>query len=394
MANPTTLTLNTSHSQLSPISAFINLSALAYNLTEIQRCLPSTCDVLAVVKADAYGHGAVKISQTLAHLGVRRFGVATVQEGAMLREHGISQDILVMGGLLPSQLSELIHYHLTPVISCEDIACDLSDLLSSHSIPYPVHVKIDTGMRRLGLSLESVASFLKSAPFEKQLRVEGLMTHLADADNSDSSFTTLQVQQFQGVANELYAQGHEIPLLHVANSAGILHHEAAHMDIVRPGIMLYGYVPNHASAARIALRPVMKVTTPIMQVRMVPTGDPLGYNGSHRTTRPSRIAVLPVGYAHGYPRLLSNKGMVLIHGRRAPIVGKICMDMMLVDTTDLPEVHPGEEVVLMGNQGLEEISAMEIAQWAQTIPYEVLCNFGPRVHRMYEPLDETTRPHH
>ncbi|MDX1411438.1 MAG: alanine racemase, partial [Nitrospirales bacterium] len=178
---------------------------------------------------------------------------------------------------------------------------------------------------------------------------------------------------------------HVIPLLHTANSAGILHHQESHLNLVRPGIMLYGYTPGPNSISGITLRPAMKVTTSIVQVRAVATGDPLGYNLSYRTTRPSRIAVLPVGYAHGYPRLLSNKGMVLIHGHRAPIIGKICMDMMMVDTTDLPLVQPGDEVVLMGEQETEEISAAEIAQWAETIPYEILCNFGLRINRVYEP---------
>jgi len=385
VATPSIPTLQQTTSRHSPITATINLLALGHNVAEVRRCIPPNCDLLAVVKADAYGHGAVQVSQTFAELGVRRFGVATVQEGIGLRKFGIKHPILVMGAMLPAQLSELIEYRLTPVISTEDIAYHLAELLNAHSAPYPVHLKVDSGMRRLGISLDSVLPFIESPPFQNQLHVEGLMTHLADADNPDPTFTEMQLNGFQKVVNQIQTRGHIIPLLHVANSAGILYHQAAHLNLVRPGIMLYGYAPGHRPISGSTLRPVMKVTTSIIQVRAVAAGDLLGYNGSHRTTRPSQIAVLPVGYAHGYPRILSNKGMVLIHGRRAPIVGKICMDMMLVDTTDLPLVQAGEEVVLMGDQGTDEISAAEIAQWTQTIPYEILCNFGLRVNRVYEP---------
>ncbi len=382
---PTTPALHSTCNQLSPISATIDLLNLTQNVAEVRRCIPSACELLAVVKADAYGHGAIRVSQTLANLGVRRFGVATVQEGIELRTVGIHHPILVMGALLPAQLSKLIEHRLTPVISSEEMAVHLAERLDAHSTPYPVHIKVDTGMRRLGIPLDSVLPFLETHPFHNQLHIEGLMTHLADADNVDSPFTAMQLQAFQTLGNQIQARGHVIPLLHTANSAGILYHRESHLNLVRPGIMLYGYTSGPDSIPGITLRPAMKVTTSIVQVRAVASGEPLGYNLSYRTKRPSRIAVLPVGYAHGYPRLLSNKGKVLIHGHHAPIVGKICMDMMLVDTTDLPLVQPGDEVVLMGEQGSELISASDIAQWAETIPYEILCNFGLRVNRVYEP---------
>ena len=386
MSNSSTLTSRSTRSPLSPIIASINLSALAHNLAEIRGCLPLTCELLAVVKADAYGHGAVTVSQTLAQLGIRRFGVATVQEGVALRMNGINQPILVMGGLIPSQLSELLHYSLTPVISSEETGYQLSDLLSQHTSPYPIHIKVDTGMKRLGLSLESVLPFLKSAPFLSRLHVEGLMTHLADADNPNPIDTRNQLDRFQMVLNQLNAEDMTIPLLHTANSAGILYHPSSHFNMVRPGIMLYGYRPSLNAQETVRLQPLMQVSTYVVQTRSVAPGDAVGYNGSYQATKPSRIAVLPVGYAHGYPRLLSNKGMVLIHGHRVPIVGKICMDMMLVDTTGLPNVQPGDEVVLMGEQGTEKISAEDIASWVGTIPYEIICNLGAKVNHVYEPL--------
>ena len=342
--------------------------------------------MLAVVKADAYGHGAVTVSQTLAQLGIRRFGVATVQEGVALRMNGISQPILVMGGLIPSQLSDLVHYSLTPVISNEETGHHLSELLRQHASPYPIHVKVDTGMKRLGLNLESVIPFMKSAPFLSRLHVEGLMTHLADADNPDPKDTRKQLDRFQMVLNQLEAEDMTVPLLHTANSAGILYHPTSHFNMVRPGIMLYGYRPSLNDQGTVKLQPLMQVSTYVVQTRSLAPGDVVGYNGSYQATKTSRIAVLPVGYAHGYPRLLSNKGMVLIHGHRVPIVGKICMDMMLVDTTGLPDVQPGDEVVLMGEQGIEKISAEDIACWVGTIPYEIICNLGAKANLVYEPI--------
>jgi alanine racemase len=385
---PSPLPLQQTRSQLSPTTATIDLLSLIHNLGQVRRFIPASCDVLAVVKADAYGHGAIQISQTLAKLGVRRFAVATVEEGIGLRTFGINHPILVMGALLPSQLPNLIAHRLTPVISSEDIAYHLSELLDAHAGPYPVHIKVDTGMRRLGIPLASTLPFLETSPFQNQLHVEGLMTHFADADNFDPKFTDIQLKAFQGLVNQVQSRGQLIPLLHTAASAGILYHQASHLDLVRPGIMLYGYSPGHGPIHGISLRPVMKVKTSIVQLKAVTSGDSVGYNLSYRTKRPSRIAILPVGYAHGYPRLLSNKGMVLIHGKRAPIVGKICMDMTLVDTTDVPLVQEGDEVVLMGEQGTEAISAAEIAQWSQTIPYEILCNFGLRIPRVYEPASQ------
>ena len=393
MSNSSTLTPQSTRSPLFPIIASVNLSALAHNLAEIRRCLPPTCELLAVVKADAYGHGAVTVSQTLAQLGIRRFGVATVQEGVALRMNGISQPILVMGGLLPSHLSDLIHYSLTPVISNEETGYKLSELLSQHPSPYPIHVKVDTGMKRLGLNLESVLPFLKSAALQNRLHVEGLMTHLADADNPDPIDTRKQLDRFQIVLNQLDGEDMTIPLLHTANSAGILYHPSSHFNMVRPGIMLYGYRPGTNAEETVKLQPLMKVSTYVVQTRSVTPGDAVGYNGSYQVTKPARIAVLPVGYAHGYPRLLSNKGMVLIQGHRVPIVGKICMDMMLVDTTGLPEVQPGDEVVLMGEQGTESISAEDIAGWVGTIPYEIICNLGSKVNHVYEPLITSEENH-
>jgi len=369
--------------------AAISLPSLVHNLAVIRKHLSPSCQILAVVKADAYGHGAVPIAHVLAQQGIRWFGVASVQEGIVLRESGFTHQILVMGGLLSCHLPALIHYHLTPVLSDERIAGQLATLLDSGTRPYPVHLKIDTGMRRMGFSSDAVVPFLHSSLFHGALSVEGLMTHLADADDPASDFTEYQLHQFHGLIEALKTTGLAIPLTHAANSAALLRYPSAHYGMVRTGIMLYGYAPTLVSPKELGLRPVLKLTTPIVHVHRVNAGETIGYNRTYRCARPSRIAILPIGYAHGLSRRLSNKGKVLIHGQPASIVGRVCMDMTLVDVTAHKEVAPGDEAVIVGEADGEKISAEDIAHWQGTIPYEVLCDLGAHAHRVYEPLSAT-----
>ncbi len=386
MRHPTpTLYDATTSADLAPITATINISALAHNLSELRRWIDPSCDILAVVKANAYGHGSTMIAKCLVDLGIQRFGVATVQEGSALRKEGITLPILVMGGLTSSQLPELMFHRLTPVLTNEEITCQLAETLEPHLMPYPVHIKVDTGMHRLGFSPKSVVSFLDSQPFKESLHVEGLMTHLADADNPSTDWTRDQLGQFQTVLHQLSSAGHSIRTIHAANSAGIMYHRTSHFNMVRPGLMLYGGTTRKSIHPKMALRPVMKVSSHIVHVRSVQSGETVGYGGSYQTSKPTNIAILPVGYAHGYSRSLSNKGSVLVQGHRVPIVGKICMDMMLIDVSELSEVTLGEEVVLLGQQGKEEISAEDIAECLETIPYEIMCNLGTGAHHVYEP---------
>ncbi|WP_454061826.1 alanine racemase [Candidatus Nitrospira salsa] len=385
MIPSTTIARTSTPLDLSPITATVTISALAHNLSEVRRLVHPACDILAVVKANAYGHGATTITKALIDLGVQRFGVATVQEGSILRAEGVTHPILVMGGLIPSQIPELIHHRLTPVLSNEEITHTLADCLDSDLSPYPVHIKIDTGMRRLGFNSESVVSFLDSKPFSSKLTIEGVMTHLADADDPNHEFTRAQITCFQTVLSQLKQTGHTVALIHTANSAGIMYHPSSHFNMVRPGLMLYGHTTRKEKDTDITLQPAMKVSTHVVHVRSADPGEFIGYSCSYQTTRQSKIAILPVGYAHGYFRSLSNRGMVLIQGQRVPIVGKICMDMMLVDVTNLSHVRLGEEVVLIGKQESEEISAEEIAEWVGTLPYEILCSIGTRAHHVYKP---------
>jgi len=338
--------------------------------------------VLAVVKADAYGHGAVPVARALMERGVQRFGVATVEEGISLRVAGIDASILVMGALLPEQCADAIAHRLTPIIHDVQFARSFADALGAAKAPYPVHLKVDTGMGRLGIMPYEVLDVLGAAPF-RRLKVEGLMTHLADADNADPTYTTIQLEQFHSLVGQVKAAGADIPLAHAANSAAILFHPSSHFTMVRPGIMLYGYhtASHHDSVPD--LRPVLNLTTRVVHVRTLAPGQSVSYSRSFTATRPTTVGVLPIGYGDGYNRQLSNRGAVLIKGRRAPIVGRICMDMTIVDVTHIPEVVPGEEAVLIGQQGALRLTAGHVAMWAQTIPYEVLCAIGRRVPRVY-----------
>jgi alanine racemase len=370
---------------LSPIAVTIHLDALAWNFEQIrQRIAPST-KILAIIKADAYGHGAIPVARTLEPLGIFGFGVASVLEGIALREHHIHCPIVVMGPLLREHVKEIIHYQFTPVISRLEIFQHLIDQLPPRKTPFPIHIKIDTGLHRLGLDAEQALSLLANLSFSSSpIGIQGWLTHFADADNQDPTLTNQQIQQFLLFIDRAKKLGIVAPLLHMANSAGILFHPASHLGMVRPGLMLYGYAPRQElSSQPIHLHPVMQATSYVAHLRTLQLGEIVGYNALFRTRRPSRIAVLPVGYTHGFPRHLSGVGHVLIQGKQAPIIGKICMDMMMVDVTDIPSPGIGEEVVLLGKQGNLEITAEDYAEWLQSIPYEVLCGIGGKANKTY-----------
>ena len=339
---------------------------------------------MAIVKANAYGHGAVEIVLALARLGVGRIAVASLEEGIALRQAGISASIVVLGALFEEQVSDLVAHQLTPVVSDGRILSALAQAARSHSASYPIHLKVETGMGRLGLSSEELFSLLDNPLLRSPLQVEGMMTHLPDADGKDSTFTERQLGAFRLMVEQVRQRGFSIPLVHTANSAAIVRFPDAHFSLVRPGIMLYGYHTLPATVPAPDLRPVLSLHTTIAQLRTIPPGGTVSYNGTFVAARPTRIAVLPIGYADGYSRQLSHRGLVLIRGRRAPIVGLVCMDMIMVDVTDIAQVQVGETVTLIGQQGGESIWADEVAGWIDTIPYEVLCGIGSRVPRLYE----------
>lgn len=378
----------------SPITVSIRLDALTRNFQQIRQKIAPSTKILPVIKADAYGHGAVSVAQTLEHLGIFGFGVASVMEGITLREHHIHCPILVMGPILPQHLSEIIRHQLTPVISRAEIVQQLIEVLFPRATPFPIHLKVDTGLHRLGLEDNEALSLLTRLSLSPPLvEIEGLLSHFADADNQDHTLTNVQIKKFLDFIEQVKQLGVHPPILHMANSAGILFHPTAHLGMVRPGLMLYGYAPRQESSPQsLTLEPVMQASTYVAHIRSLQPGEIVGYNALFRTRRPSQIAVLPVGYTHGLPRHLTGVGHVLLKGEQAPIIGKICMDMMMVDVTDIPHPTVGDEVVLLGKQGTREITADDHAGWLNTIPYEVLCGIGGKANRIYIPPTRDSSP--
>jgi len=376
-------------SESSPTSASVDLTALAQNVAHVRRLAPRA-DVLAVVKANAYGHGAVEITRALQQLAVRRFGVATVDEGVALRQAGIRDDIVVLGATMPAQFPDLVAHRLTPVLYRADLLPAFAATVKTGTAPYPVHIKVETGMGRLGVLPRELGELVSSPELRGPLQLEGLMTHLADADNPDPEQTEEQLARFQQVLPQVQERGFAIPLIHVANSAGIIKYPKSLHSLVRPGIMLYGYHTLANDRQGPELQPILTWQTTIAHMHTIPPGSSVSYNRTFIASRQTRVAVLPVGYADGYNRLLSNRGQVLIGGQRVPVIGRVCMDMTMVDVTDVQGVQVGQEAILIGQQGGERITAADLAAWQQTIPYEILCAIGPRVPRRYRPLMAST----
>ncbi len=310
-------------------------------------------------------------------------GVVSLAEGLALREAGITADILVLGTLQDNQLAEAVAFRLTPVVSDRRLLTALGKTAATLNGSLPIHVKLDTGMGRLGFSPDDIPSLIEALEAATSLRVEGIMTHLADADGEDQDYTEHQLRVFEDALERLRKAGFQPPFVHAANSAALVRFPHARLSMVRPGIMLYGYQTLPDSVACPSLQPVLSLKTLVAHLRKTRPADSVSYNRTFIAKRPTTIAVLPIGYADGYNRSLSNRGMVLIRGWRAPIVGSICMDMTIADVTDIPSVQIGDEVVLIGRQGEEVIGADQIAEWTGTIPYEVLCGIGPRVPRVY-----------
>lgn len=366
-----------------PTVATVDLAALAHNLSQFRRILSPGCEVMAVVKANAYGHGAIETSRTLIRHGINRLAVFSTEEGVALRRAGITVPIVVLGPVFQEQFSDLFAYQLTPAVSDLSVLSALGQAAESREVSHSIHLKIETGMGRLGLTQNELAALIRSHKFPSSLRLEGLMTHLADADGSDPYATEEQISRFNEALKVVLKGGFQVPLIHVSNSGGAVRFPSAHFSLVRPGIMLYGYHTLPSTVATPDLRPVLSLKTCIAQLRTIQPGGAVSYNRTFTAQRLTRIAVLPIGYANGLSRHLSNRGYVLIRGQRAPIAGLVCMDMMMIDVTMIPGVVVGDEVVLIGQQENERITARDIAEWTGTISYEVLCAISPQIPRLY-----------
>lgn len=367
-----------------PTVAEIDLDALAHNYRQLRQRLAPSVMFLAAVKADAYGHGAVPISKRLEELGVDLFGVATVEEGIEIREGGINRPILIMGGIYQDEVEELVRYRLTPMVYRLETAETLSATAGAMGKKVPVHIKVDTGMGRTGVLYEETPAFLNRLMGLEHIVIEGVASHFATADDEDTSFAQEQLRRFAWAIEEFKKMGVNPLHYHIANSAALFNLPAAHLTLVRSGIMLYGSYPAPSLMKKVSLRPVMSWKSRIADLKKVPEGSSISYGRTFFTRRPSLIAAVPVGYGDGYNRLLSNRGEVLVQGRRAPVVGRVCMDWTMVDVTDVPGVEVGGEVVLMGRQGGQEITSEEMGEWIGTISYEIFCSVGKRVPRIYK----------
>jgi len=368
-----------------PVWAEIDLGAVARNVQALRGLLRPGTRLMAVVKANAYGHGAVEVSRVALAAGADMLGVARVAEGAMLRRAGIDAPILVLGCVPPHQCDELIRFELRATVYNRELAEELAAAGRRRGTRVPVHVKVDTGMGRLGWLTEDrdLEEVLRVARLPG-LEVEGIFTHFAAADERDKAFTRRQLALFLDFLERLKKKGLEVPYRHAANSAALIDLPETQLDLVRPGISLYGLYPSpEVDRARVTLHPAMTFKTVVAAVKRVPAGFTVSYGCTYVTPCPSVIATIPAGYADGYSRLLSSRGQVLIHGRRARVVGRVCMDMFMVDVSHIPDVAVGDEVVLFGRQGGAELPVEEVAGTIGTINYEVVCMVSARVPRVY-----------
>ncbi|MBM2826070.1 MAG: alanine racemase [Dehalococcoidia bacterium] len=362
-----------------PLWAEIDLDAIAHNIKEIQRRVGGNREILAVVKANGYGHGAVQVAKEALRSGARRLGVACADEGVQLRQAGITAPVLVMGYTPEWEAVKLIANDLTPTVTTRKLALALAAASSQKGRVTPVHIKIDTGMNRLGVSpgeAEELVSLIRSLP---SLSAEGLYTHFASADELDKEFTYQQFKVFLQTAERLPA----IPYRHAANSAAILDLPEMGLEIVRPGVSVYGCYPSNSVGRSVELRPALTLKSRVARLQWLAPGETVSYGRTWMAKERCRIALVSCGYADGLPRLLSNVGHMLVRGVRVPIVGRICMDQCIVDVTHVPGIELDDEVVIIGRQGEEEITAGDVAQEAQTISYEILCGISARVPRLY-----------
>ncbi|MFQ5441616.1 MAG: alanine racemase [Thermodesulfobacteriota bacterium] len=366
-----------------PTFAFIDLEAIRYNYLELKKRLSPGVGVMAVVKANAYGHGDVEVARALEEIGCGFFGVAIPGEGVKLREAGVKAPVLILGGVFPEQVESVFDYDLTPVICSEEEARLINEAASKRGVLKKVHLKIDTGMGRLGIRAEVVAPFLDRLKTLNALGLEGVLSHFAESDSPEKGFSSSQVAAFKEAVEKVKKAGFEPEFIHMANSGGAVNIPGSQFNLVRAGIMLYGSYPASRLADKIRLKPAMQIKTRILQIKTLPAGSPVSYLRTFVTKRESRIAVLPIGYGDGLPRSLSGKGSVIVGGKRAPLVGLVCMDLAMCDVTDVEGAGAGDEVVVLGGHGAETITAEEIAEKTGTISYEIFCNISERVRRVY-----------
>lgn len=364
----------------------VDLDAICTNVKNIMKKTGDDVAVMAVVKTDAYGHGAVAVSHALSRIGVDSFAVATIDEATELRNSGIRNPILILGYVFPNDLQAVLEYDIMTTVFSFDSAKLISDYASKCGKTAKIHIKLDTGMGRIGFipSNESLKEIEKIFSLSN-IEVDGIFTHFACADEKDKTSARAQAKLFSNFVKELEAKGMSFKRKHICNSAGIMEFPDCYYNMVRSGIITYGLYPSdEVEKDNLELIPALELKSHVAYVKEVDAGFTVSYGSTYTTTGKTKIATIPVGYGDGYPRILSNKGRVLVHGVYAPIIGRVCMDQFMVDVTDVDGISQGDEVVLIGSQGDNRISVEEIAELANTINYEIVCGINKRVPRIYK----------
>ena len=370
----------------SRVCARIDLDAIENNMEMMKKNIDEGVKILSVIKSDGYGHGALQVAKFLAGKDyIWGYAVAALDEGMILRKGGITKPVLVMGCIFPEQWEEMLVHEIHMTVYDSDTARRVSDLAVKMDRKAYIHLKIDTGMSRLGFPVgeDSVSRILEISRMPG-LVIEGMYTHFARADETDKTDARRQLKEFLEMKEHLLALGVRAAYYHCANSAGIIDLKEANLDLVRAGIATYGLYPSdEVKKELVPLRPAMELVSHVVHVKWVEAGTPVSYGGTFVTARRTRIATIPVGYGDGYPRSLSNKGYVLIHGKKAPILGRVCMDQFMVDVTEIEETAFGDPVTLVGRNGGACVTVEELSDLAEKLRYEFICNFGKRVPREF-----------
>lgn len=366
------------------VQATIDLDAIKKNVQEVQKVVDDGTKVMAIIKADGYGHGSVQCADALTKIGVDAFGVAIVEEAIVLREHGVKQPILILGYTAKEQMDLLLEYDITQTVFKLDMAKELSKRAVALNKTAKIHIKVETGMNRIGFKIckESIST-IKQISELPNIEITGAFTHFAKADEFDKTSALKQLDKYTNFVKELEQNGISIPTKHVSNSAAIIEFPHARFDMVRSGIMTYGLYPSEEVSKEFPLYPAMSLKSHIVYIKELEAGEGISYGHIFVTKRKSKIATIPVGYADGYPRALSSKGRVLVRGQYAPIVGRVCMDQFMIDVTDIEGVSELDEVTLVGTDGDNRISVEEVANMAGSFNYEFVCGISKRVPRVY-----------
>ena len=361
----------------------IDLNNVAFNVRNIRKELGKRIEFLAVVKADAYGHGAYQVSKVVLENGADLLGVAILEEGIELREKGINEPILILYPEFQGREGKILEYDLESTVTDLNFARNLSLEAAKQKKAANVYIKVDTGMGRYGLAPDEAYHFLKGVRDLENIKVKGILSQLSSAEEKEDEFTFQQLSDFKKIIKQLEDFNRGFLNRSIANSSAVLNLPQSYFNQVRVGLLLYGVYPSQEVSKSIQVKPALSFKSRIMFLKEVKKGTPIGYSRSFVTSRKTKVATIPMGYGDGFGRLLSNKAKVLIQGKRAPVIGKVCMDAFMVDVTDIPEARVGDELVVIGKQGNEEITVDEFAEWNQSISYEVLTRMGKRLPKVY-----------